>query len=249
MIDGRLWPRAAVVAERLWSPEDRIDPSGLYPRLFAFERALEVMGSPHRFNSLRMLRRIPGGDDPAVEQFIALVEPVKNLAHWKTMRSFFQKAVPQQFNSLADVALPESMTTKAFDIQTQALLGASQVDAQSIADLSGTLQKWQQILPGFTKAAEQDQRIKEALPIAENLDRLCEVGLNALESIANNRPMAPSARADAETVLRRNEKWMAASATKLAPLLQQQPPADLILPITPSIRSLVDRADRISAQP
>ena len=53
IIDSHIWPRNAVVAERLWSPQNVTDVASMYTRMNAVSLELESMGLMHRSARLR----------------------------------------------------------------------------------------------------------------------------------------------------------------------------------------------------
>jgi hexosaminidase len=62
-IDSRIWPRAAAVAERLWSPAEERDVPDMYRRLDSVSIALQQEGLTHESGPGELLRQIAGSRD------------------------------------------------------------------------------------------------------------------------------------------------------------------------------------------
>jgi len=182
-IDGRVWPRAAAVAERLWSSP----PSeGLYDRLSRLSRYLEGMGLQHESGRRRMLSRLAG--DHPMEPLLTLadvLEPVRFYA--RTRVRDYTTATP--LNRLVDAVRPESFVARRFAAMT------------SPSDMRAWLEKWALADERLAPLVANNALLEEAAPLARQLSQVARIGLEALDFIERDAEPPADWAARARTAL------------------------------------------------
>jgi hexosaminidase len=153
-VDSRIWPRAAAVAERLWSPQEVKDVASMYRRLDAVSGEFDELA----------------GGTPA--------EPLKTLADVVEPATFGQRIRTHKYtqqmplNRLVDAARPESETARHF-----ALL----VDRMDRDEMRIWLTRWRDNDASLKPLLEKSELLREDIPVSENLSRLGAIGLQALD--------------------------------------------------------------------
>ncbi len=191
-IDSHIWPRNAVIAERLWSPQNVTDVASMYARLNAVSLDLEWLGLSHRSARMHMLHRTAGDADISALRVLAdVVEPVKDYNRWDET-----KQGPIDFhgalNRMIDAVYPESDTAREFAGLVQAFLQSSATDQAAEARIRASLTLWRDNDARLHPLLDQSFLLQEDEPLSQNLSALAAAGLAALDYIDKAQP-APDA--------------------------------------------------------
>jgi len=179
-IDSRIWPRAAAIAERLWSPQNVQDVASMYSRLDDLSWRLEWLGLTHRSHATTMLRRMAGVEDISALRTLAdVVEPVKDYARFESVKGTWDFRAP--LNRLVDEANPESETGRRFQSLVQNYIRSGCKDRDAEIQIRGLLTTWHDNNLKLKPLLQESFLSRETVPISEELSRLGAVGLSALD--------------------------------------------------------------------
>jgi len=176
-IDSRIWPRTAVIAERLWSPRTVTDVPDMYRRLAVISLQLEELGLTHKKNQEMMLRRLVRNDDVGpLRTLVSVIEPVKEYRRYQQR----PQTMLSPLTGVIDATLPDSETGRKFQFMVSEFLNDGPRFQLYRAELSQMLADWQTAGASLNPMIDRSPALKEIKPLAQNLSQLGATGLEAL---------------------------------------------------------------------
>ncbi len=187
IIDSRIWPRTAAIAERLWSPQDVRDVDSMYARLAVVSQHLEFYGLTHESFPHVMLQRMSGKSDPKyLEVLASVVQPPEGYQR----EELKQYNTSSPLNCLVDAVPPESETARQFSDLVK-LIVAGKASPDHWQQARAWLELWRDNDAKLQPSLQRSEITAELAPLSRSLSQVATIGLRALDDLQNHRSANP----------------------------------------------------------
>ena len=194
IIDSRIWPRTAAIAERYWSAESVRDVESMYRRMALTGQKLEAYGITYSATSEHMLERMSGDPNPVALRVLAsVVQPPKEYSRGD-MRDYTSQT---PLNHLVDAVSPESETGREFGLVCERI-AAGKASPEDWHRAHNWLVLWRDNDAHLQPLLGRSEITQELIPVSASVKQSAEIGLRALDLLQQSQtlPTASAQTAD-----------------------------------------------------
>lgn len=222
-LDSRIWPRMAVIAERLWSPASVRDAESMYRRMYELSWRLDELGLTHNSYYVPMLQRVAGQSDISMLRILGdLAEPLKEYAREEPGNPLVDSATP--LNRLVDAIRPESEVARRFAEDVQKFIASQCQDPPRRDAIVSALRQWRDTSSKEKRASPTSFLVSELAPVFDKLAALSTAGLESIDYLSQGVKPPPEWISDRRSIVEDGKK----------------PAAQILLQVAPAIGRLVE---------
>jgi hexosaminidase len=212
-VDSRIWPRTAVIAERLWSPRNTRDVASMYARMAVVSQHLNYYDLEHNSSYPAMLSRMTGEPDPLpLRVFGDVMQPPRGYARGDL--GHYDAFTP--LNRMVDAVAPESETAREFSLIVNRIV-AGKASVTDWEQAQEWLLLWRDNDAQLQPLLPKSQLTRELAPVSANLRQVSQTGLDAIGYLREHRSAPPGWKTRQLAFLKTSEKPQAVLLNMIAP--------------------------------